>query len=624
MQANRLIKGLATTAIILAYLLVSACTSVFPIQPGASGSQASSASQRAEQAIQRGDYRRAAELYGELGDENEGDTADSYHLLAAKNFFAAEEIGLSKNRLSKIQGDTPETTVATTVLNARIDLTDNAPEAAILKLASLDEIPDELRPDVLEVQGQAQFMEGATANAVATLIDREVWLSEPEDVLTNQRIIWDGLATQETIEIPEDRDSIVKGWLELGRLHRDLSRNPFELETKAMQWGLENPEHPASTGLLVEILGNYRSVLEFPDQIALLLPLSDRLKNTGAAIRDGFLAGYFQHSATHQKPRVKVYDVTKLGVVPAFDQARLDGAGFVVGPLTKRSVEELVQHSDGSTPILSLNYLAPSGYLPANFFQFGLAPEDEAQQAALRVLQDGHNQGIALVPANNWGTRLINAFASELESQGGSLLAYQTYNPRERDYTVPITGLLHLNESRQRKRNLAGITGLDLEFEPRRRYDAQFIFVAADAPQARLLRPQLKFHYASRLPIYATSSVYAPDEKANRELNGVMFPDMPWSLIPDNVSTSMKNAIQTSWPPGSIRRGRLYAMGFDAYRLIPLLTNADERAGAPIPGLTGELELVNGRVFRHLAWAQFVKGVPEFLPALPETQTDDQ
>ena len=514
-QAPRLARQVY---LMTAIALLAGCTSVTPVRPTDGIANQPSAEVRAQQAGSRGNFLRAGQIYSQLAQNATGAQANGYLIKAAENFIQAGELQLTRDRLAALNNPTDATQAQATILQAKLDLAVNSPRTAILKLAGLENIDDSLRPAVLEVQAKAQFMEQTTAAAVATLIDREVWLGEREAVLANQQMIWDGLSSQETIEIPEDRDPLVKGWLELGQIYRDFNRNPFELETQMMQWGVNNPEHPASQGLLVELLGDYRRVLEFPDRVALLLPLSDRLRNTGSAVRDGFFAGYFQHHTAHKKPNVQVYDVTQMGVIPAYDQARADGAEFIVGPLTKRSVQDLLLAADGSVPILALNYLAPDEYPPTGFYQYGLAPEDEAAQVADRVLADGLTQGIALVPDTDWGTRLINTFATTLEGQGGSLLAYQTYNPRERDYSIPITELLHLHESRQRMRNISALTGIKLEFEPRRRYDAQFIFVAADANRARLLRPQLKFHYANRLPVYATSSVYEDNEKANREL----------------------------------------------------------------------------------------------------------
>ena len=44
----------------------------------------------------------------------------------------------------------------------------------------------------------------------------------------------------------------------------------------------------------------------------------------------------------------------------AYNQAILDGAGFVVGPLTKEDVAAVVPLSNGRVPVLALNFLGDS------------------------------------------------------------------------------------------------------------------------------------------------------------------------------------------------------------------------------------------------------------------------
>ena len=140
------------------------------------------------------------------------------------------------------------------------------------------------------------------------------------------------------------------------------------------------------------------------------------------------------------------------------------------------------------------------------------------------------------------------------------------YDPAARDYSNPITQLLLIDESRARANALSATLGTRLEFEPRRRGDAQFVFVGAQPVQGRSLRPALRFHLAEDLPVYATSDIFEPDAEANNDLEGVIFPDMPWVISPDAVSTQLRTALSKHWPVRARGRGRLYAFGFDAYR----------------------------------------------------------
>ena len=165
------------------------------------------------------------------------------------------------------------------------------------------------------------------------------------------------------------------------------------------------------------------------------------------------------------------------------------------------------------------------------------------------------------------------------------------YDPAARDYSDPITQLLLIDESRARANALSATLGTRLEFEPRRRGDAQFVFVGAQPVQGRSLRPALRFHLSEDLPVYATSDIFEPDAQANNDLEGVIFPDMPWVISPDAVSTQLRTALSKHWPVRARGRGRLYAFGFDAYRLVPLLKAGKFGSAHAIPGMTGLLSI---------------------------------
>ena len=158
---------------------------------------------------------------------------------------------------------------------------------------------------------------------------------------------------------------------------------------------------------------------------------------------------------------------------------------------------------------------------------------------------------------------------------------------------------------------MSAALGTRLEFEPRRRGDAQFVFVGAQPVQGRSLRPALRFHLAEDLPVYATSDIFEPDAQANNDLEGVIFPDMPWVISPDAVSTQLRTALSKHWPVRARGRGRLYAFGFDAYRLVPLLKAGKFGSAHAVPGMTGLLSIDSkGRVQRELDWAQVAGGKP--------------
>ena len=353
---------------------------------------------------------------------------------------------------------------------------------------------------------------------------------------------------------------------------------------------------------------------EAAPHIALLLPITGRAAAAATSVRDGFMTAYFQSPAA-QRPRVRIYDTGTQSVADALAQANRQGADFIVGPLTREEVTAAADFPGAHAALLALNFLPPERVAPAHFYQYALSPEDEARLAARRVLEDHHRRGVALVPAGEWGTRVLSAFKQELQTGGGDLITTGSIDTTRTDYSATITEVLRINDSSARAHRLESILGTKLQFEPRRRNDIEFIFAPAPANIERLLRPQLRFHYAGDIPTYATSDAFEPDVRANEDLDGLMFPDMPWMLGGD-LADAVRAATHEAWPTGGAYRGRLFAFGFDAFRLAQALRQVPGANDVAVAGLTGRLSLDSERrVRRELDWAQLHDGELHLLPA---------
>ena len=355
-----------------------------------------------------------------------------------------------------------------------------------------------------------------------------------------------------------------------------------------------------------------REQAEIVPHIALLLPVTGRSSAAAVSVRDGFLAAYYQASSS-ERLRLRVYDTGVDSVAAALSRASATGAELIVGPLTREEVIAAAQFTGGRPPLLALNFLPPETPAPSQFYQYALSPEDEARLVARRVLADHHRRGVALAPAGDWGSRVLAAFRQELEAGGGELIGSATFDSSRTDYSAAVTDVLGLSASQARERQLEGIVGTKLQFEPRRRADIGFIFAPAPANTERLLRPQLRYHFAGDIPTYATSLAFEPDVRGNQDLDGLMFPDMPWMLGGD-LADAVRAATRDAWPNSGLSRNRLYAFGFDAYRLAVALRNKPGTVN--IEGLTGRLSFdAERRIRRELGWAQLHDGELRALPA---------
>lgn len=609
-RPRRLIQGLS---LCLLALLAAACQTPTsqPERPGGDRQFA-----QAEKLAREGKYQEAAAVYETLAAQSPKELRDRLLLRAAREYLLAGSSEKVNATLAKLSASLPSQDAATrSQIAAELALVSKNPARALGELERIAQpYPRENAADILALRARAQFALNRPAAGVMTALDRERLLSTSQDIRANQRLIWEGLqqsaAGNADFKAPPGSSSLVAGWLDLGNAALASARNPFTAKNDLAAWRSRYPTHPANALLNEEVLPELGVGLDYPPVVALVLPLTGRQQVAGIAVRDGFFAALLQQDA-QRRPQVNVYDSAAMGALTAYQRAIAEGAQFVVGPLLKEDVAAIGASRDVTVLTLALNQLPDGATASSLLFQFALDPEDEARQVAHRVVADGRSRGLVLLPNNDWGQRLYRAFDSELKSLGGAVAGVRYYDTSARDHSDAIAQLLLIDESRARARSLNALLGQRLEFEARRRSDAQFIFVGAFPAQGRTLRPTLRFFLADDLPVYATSDIFEPDTQANNDLDGVIFPDMPWVISPDAVSTELRTALNRYWPARARGRGRLYAFGFDAYRIIPLLKAGKFGPTNAVPGMTGLLSIDDhGRVRRELDWAQVTNGNP--------------
>jgi uncharacterized protein len=586
-------------AVLTLALIVAGCSLIKPVQTP-EDKQA-----RALRYAQDGKHAEAAQAYAELA-ALEPTNHDNYELLSAEQWLAAGNIAAAKQAFASLSPDArTRLPTARALVAAEIAFAENDGARAIREL---DQIPVPSSADQAQnywwIRGRSAFLTGHPVEGTRALVERERWLMDPAALHANRAELYNRIRSAaergQSLKAPPKTDPIVVGWLDLGPIAVGLARDPMRANAALANWKRQFPQHPANDSVLAAAAAQIAAATEFPDQIALLLPLSGRAEAVGVAVRDGFIAAYLEQDPA-SRPRLRIYDVAATSVGGAYSQAIADGAGFVVGPLTKEDVAAVVPLSSGRTPVLALNFLADSMNPPRNFYQFALSPEDEARGVARRVVADGRRDGVAIVPANDWGNRVAAAFADELKTLGGSVLDSQRYDSSQVDFSDVIKQVLQVHT---------------VKGEPStHRTDATFVFVAAGSPGiARQILPQLKFHYAGDVPVYSTSDSFEPDPSANSDLDGMLFPDMPWMISNDAVTTQIRDGVRAAWPARTARRDRLYAFGFDAYRLVPALRSKNPSTAADISGVTGKLHLdEHNRIHRELDWTQIRNGQPNGL-----------
>lgn len=402
-------------------------------------------------------------------------------------------------------------------------------------------------------------------------------------------------------------------WLQLAAIAKDPEFTLKEHVIAVNQWREAHPAHPAS----IELPGGLALLAEIdqqqPKHIALMLPLSGGLANSGKAIRDGFMAAYYQTlQRGYDVPMISIIDTKAAGSIDlAYGDAKALEAEWVIGPLNKKLVNKVAALEELPLPTLALNYSESTsvGELPDNLFQYGLSAEDEALLIAEYAFQQGYRRVLAIAPDNAWGKRVYATFEQRWLELGGKVSEHSFYKKRK-DYNPEIKALLNVDDSQKRYKTIRRLMAEPVVFdEPRRRQDADWVFMLALPKQGRQIRPMFDYNFAGDLPIFSTSHIFSGkvNKKKDSDLNGISFTDLPWLL----ESSELKKDLQKNQKRARGSYARLYAMGVDAFRLYPRLKQLSALPNSKIFGVTGDLSMDSeGKVHRKMPFAKFKRGYP--------------
>lgn len=403
-----------------------------------------------------------------------------------------------------------------------------------------------------------------------------------------------------------------RGWQELASITRSESNSDNNLLDKIQEWQGRYPNHPARK--IIENSGTRHRLLSKPPQhIALLLPLSGVLAKQGQAIRNGFLAAYYQKKSSGYAPNISVFDTSKDSITTTYNLALQSGADVIVGPLLKSEVETLAASQRLGVPTIALNTLSSNSTVN-NLYQFGLDPESEVQQVAEKLQTDQRNHVLIITSNDTWGQRITTSFQPYWQKMGGKIATEIVYKSRA-ELSDQLRTAFNLDASQRRYNTLTRLLNTKIRFVPRRRQDFDAIFLVASPEMGRQIIPLIRFYYAGDVPIYSTSQIYRgyASLQHDRDLDGVIFDDMPW-LFSQNLSqpawiNTVQQQVQSAWPQSYNAYPRLYALGTDAFALAGEISKMSLLPDVGISSATGELFLEqNGKVYRKLIWAHIKNG----------------
>ncbi|WP_068829571.1 penicillin-binding protein activator [Pseudomonas sp. BMS12] len=551
---------------------------------------------------------------------SEPEQAALLRLSAADQAYRQQDIGRATRILDEVPlaGLKPAQQVYASTLNAELAMARNKPRSALKalqhpSLQHLGELPVEQQIRTQLVSARALEADGQALAAARERVFIAPLLSG-DAASANHEAIWALVASLPQSQLTASGDSDLDGWLGLA-LATKSAGTPDQQLAAIDTWKNQHPQHPAAVQLPQPLLKLKELGGQPLQKIALLLPQEGQLAAVSRALRDGFLAAHYQaQQAGQNPPEVLLYDSSRMSSLDDFyRQAQADGAQLVVGPLEKPLVKQLSERPQLPLTTLALNYSDAGREAPAQLFQFGLAAEDEAREVARRAWADGMRSAVAMVPRGEWGNRVLAAFQQSWQEAGGSLIAAEHVD-QPVELARQIADLLQLRQSEARAKRLQNTLGTQLASLPSRRQDIDFIFLAATPQQAQQIKPTLAFQYAGDLPVYATSHLYTGGHNPSQfqDLEGIRFCETPWLL---DANDNLRQQVDQQWPQAAGSLGRLYAMGVDAFRLAPRLSQLKALPDSRVEGLSGNLSLNQAqRIERQLPWAEFRGGQVQRLP----------
>lgn len=617
-QARRTQRWLAAAAALALFLAV-------PVIARAASAPATLAQAAALAAA--GDHLVAAARYEQLARRGFMSWDTETALLAAREYAIGGALGDAERLAGKVRSRVKSDAERTLLLevDARLALERGDAVRALIALRALPSpLPRESAADLLALRGRAEIASGDPLSGVRTFEERSTAVQSAAEFADNDRLLFEqlrlhppGLVTQGGVSERE------RGWLELPAVVAAATEagGTTPVGSPAVrQWLASHPAHPGAAFIpgvqgpgagqsLATAAGNSGSV-------ALLLPLSGKQQAAGIAVRDGFTAAWFAYATGDTRPRVDIYDTAADGAAAAYQRAVAGGARVVVGPLTKEDIAAVLAAQPAGLPVptLALNAVTTQGMTaPAFLFQFALDPEQEARAVARRIAADGLVRGVALFPDNAWGQRLHAAFTEEAQATGTvTLLSAQFYAPGAKDFSGPLRAVLGRYGGAGDRSSNASRPPPTRNATAEQANGPQFAFVAATPQAARAIRPQLRFQMTYDLPLYTTSDAWDPSVRAAADMDGMVFPEMPWLLYGGQGAPELWDAVNDEWSAQARGRLRLYAFGYDAFRLA-------QQFGSPgaivagVDGLTGLLQLnaMDGRVQRNLQFARIEGGKPQ-------------
>ncbi len=479
--------------------------------------------------------------------------------------------------------------------------------------------------------------------AVNTLFILLSRLSDDALIQKYNDLLLDQLAMLPTKDLQVPQATNYKaGWYALAIVYQLYKVRPLKLQGAVKAWRVAYPHHRLLKHMPNQVI-NFSEFSSYnPENIAILLPLTGRLKEAGDAVQYGISHAYY-NQLTNKKtgdlsPKLHFIDTNGSTDKEILSQLKALNIDFVIGPLIKSKINSLLPKITNIPSIILNAFPDPEANIKTNkktivtvknndgkaapkeqktndsmHFSLTLSPEEEARQAATIIQLDGHKNPLIIAPQDGYGKRVASAFSKQWNINHSSaphkeIEAYFFNNKAL--FSKFIDEVMQTNKSKHRIAEMKLITHQKLEAEVRSRRDIDAIYIVSTRSELILLKPFINISvspFAEQIPLYASSRSHSADTRhnQNKELVDLSFSDNTFLLTNDlKISDPRKRLLKSD----SYSALRLMALGNDSYQLIYQVMSLKYIKGYSFDGLLGKLTLdENNNILTKLGWAKYSK-----------------
>lgn len=553
--------------------------------------------------------------YLEQAKTAQGSMVFDWQLLAAKAYIQNGQMGQGQQLLESLylKAQSPRQKAAWRLVAAYAAQLNQHPQQAI-KWLQFPDSEQSLPADYYksDYQQLAQLYEALhqPVNAADALIKLEPYLSQ-QQIDNNRHHIWQLLKPLSSFKLrsyEQPGQDTLNGYLELIAISNEPVKNPQQLLDRLNQWQQTYPNNPAADFIQGNLSKALKRSLYQPKKIAVLLPLSGHFAQSGQWVRDGLLAAY--SDLDRSDVQLNFIDTNSQSMKAIGAKINALNSDFIIGPLLKSNIREYAKLAIDK-PWLALNDLDEindaSDKNDSEHYSLSLEPETQATQAAIQMSNLGELHPLLLVPDNDIGKRMANSFSQTWQKNHQDMPDITFYHGRD-DLQKAVKRMLLTDQSAQRIHRLKALLGQNLKTEVRSRRDANSVYIVANNIETKLIVPFISVTispFAQPLQLFGSSRSHQEGVN-NNELNGMSVTEMPWLL--DKVSDNARR-FATLWPHATDTDKSLYAIGYDAYKVLPHLAQMRGFKDYHLQGLTGILSVTdNGTVHRQLVWSRYQDG----------------